>query len=88
MGLDGVELVISVEKHFNITIHDSVAEKLRTVGDLHDFVVRDLRRLQRKDVDPAVVFEQLRELIAYHLGVKRERVVPGARFVQDLDLDQ
>ena len=34
MGLDGDELVMEVEAHFGITIQESTAERVRTVGDL------------------------------------------------------
>lgn len=40
MGLDSVELVISIEKHFAITISDSEAEKAMTVQDVADLVTR------------------------------------------------
>ena len=32
-SLDTVELIMEFEKSFNITIHDSDAEKIQTVGD-------------------------------------------------------
>jgi acyl carrier protein len=38
MGLDSVELVMDVEKHFSISIPDSEAEKAYTVGKLVDCV--------------------------------------------------
>lgn len=38
MGLDSVELVMEVEKHFSISIPDKEAEKVYTVGNLVDCV--------------------------------------------------
>ena len=87
MGLDSVELVMSVEEHFNIEIPDDIAGTLVTVGSLHVFVVSELQRLGRNSVNADTVFEELRELICYQLGIKPERVVPEARFVQDLNID-
>lgn len=40
MGLDGVELVLAVEKEFGVTITDSDAAGIRTVGELHDLLRR------------------------------------------------
>lgn len=87
MGLDSVELVMSVEEHFDIEVPDNVAETLVTVGKLHEFVVAELLRLNRRSVDSDVVFEELRVLICAQLRIKPERVVLEARFVQDLHID-
>jgi acyl carrier protein len=43
-SLDLVELVMQLEEVFEITIPDDEAQKIRTVGDAIDFVVR--RRLE------------------------------------------
>jgi len=43
MGLDSVELIMEVEKHFSISIPDPEAEKAATVGKLVDIVARILR---------------------------------------------
>ena len=40
MGLDSVELVITIEKHFAISISDGEAEKAMTVQDVADLVAR------------------------------------------------
>jgi acyl carrier protein len=40
MGLDNVELVMRTEEVFNITIEDSDAEQVRTVGDLYELVCK------------------------------------------------
>lgn len=86
MGLDSVELVMSTEEHFGIEIPDDVAETLVTVGSLHGFVVSELERIGRPRA-AATVFAELRNLICDQLGIKPERVVPEARFVQDLRID-
>ena len=58
-----------------------------TVGDMHSFVVSELRRRGRPDVDDIRVFERLREIICTQLGVKAELVVPEVEFVKDLGAD-
>lgn len=87
MGLDSVELVMAVEEHFGISISNGEASELVTVGKLHAWVVNELQRLNRPTVEPSVVFEQLPELICDQLGILPERIVPEARFVQDLHID-
>ena len=87
MGLDSVELVMSVEKHFAVTIPDTDASTLTTVGKLHDWVVNELQRLGRPEVDPSAVFNGIRQLICDQLGIEPERVTRNARFIQDLHVD-
>lgn len=87
MGLDTVELVLSVEEVFGIEIPDTDAEKLVTVGDLHGYVVKTLFRLGRSNVNSDIVYDLLRNLISFQLGVKPEEVIPSARFIQDLHAD-
>lgn len=86
MGMDSVELVMATEEHFGIEIPDGVAATLVTVGGLHGFVVSELERVGRPR-DTASVFAELRELICDQLGIAPERVVPEARFVEDLRID-
>jgi len=63
MGLDSVELVMKVEEHFDVSIPDADASTLGTVGLLHNWVVNELRRLNRPNVDSTTVFYELRDLI-------------------------
>ncbi len=86
MGLDSVELVMNTEEHFGIQIPDHIAESLTTVGGLHNVVVSELKRVG-KPRDAEIIFAELRELICDQLGVEPERVVPDARFIQDLRID-
>ncbi len=87
MGLDTVELALSVEETFEIEIPNAVAEKIYTVGDLHEFVVSELLRLDRQNVNKDIVFDILRNLICFQLSVKPEQVIASARFIQDLHVD-
>ena len=87
MGLDTLELVLSVEESFEIEISDGVAETLQSVGDLHAFVVSELIRLNRPNVNEDIVFDILKNLICYHHGVRAEQVVLGAHFIRDLHAD-
>jgi len=87
MGLDTVELIIKVEKLFGIEIPDRDAARLVTVGDLHGYVVGELRRRGRLDGDAGTIYAQLQEIICRQLGVKPGEVVPSARFVDDLGAD-
>ena len=84
MGLDTVELVLSVEDAFQIQIPEEWAAKIGTVGELHDFVMGELERRGRPNIDRDITYDLLRSLICLQLGTSPERVVPSARFVQDL----
>lgn len=42
-SLDMVELVMSFEEEFNIAIEDDAAEKLTTVGDVHEYLIAHAR---------------------------------------------
>jgi len=87
MGLDSVELVMTIEEEFDLEIPNEVAAKIVTVGDMHAFLISELRRLGRSDREDARVFERMREVICRQLGVMPEEVVPSARFVEDLHID-
>lgn len=44
MGLESVELVLAVEREFEIAIPDAVIEKLITVGHFYDAVYAEINR--------------------------------------------
>lgn len=87
MGLDTVELLLSVEENFGIDVPDEAAGQIFTVGQLRDFIVEQQSGRGVPDVNGDVVLEQLRILIARHLALNPEEVVPQARFVEDLRAD-
>ena len=87
MGLDTVELVLSVEDAFGIKISHESAAKLTTVGELHECILEQLAQLQRPNINRDITYDLLRNLICFQLGVEPEEVIPNARFVHDLRVD-
>ena len=91
MGLDIVEMVIAVEKEFHFDIPDAAASQLRSVGDLYWYVREHAPELPRREAmesqadDP--VWTRLLEVIEHESGVARAKLVPEARFVEDLQMD-
>ncbi|NLM04399.1 MAG: acyl carrier protein [Clostridiales bacterium] len=41
-SLDAVEIVMSLEDEFDIEIEDEVAEKFKTIGDIVDYIEKEL----------------------------------------------
>ncbi len=82
MGLDGVELVMEIEEVFNVKIPDEVAEKMRYVGDVYQYLLDN----QSNDVSgraniclTAVTFYKLRRLWIAELHVNRGNLRPDTR---------
>ncbi len=59
MGLDSIDLVVAIEKAFDIKIPDSEAEKILTVGDMYNAV--------HKHINEANNHKCLTQKIFYHL---------------------
>ncbi|HSG69337.1 MAG TPA: acyl carrier protein, partial [Planctomycetaceae bacterium] len=80
MGLDIVELVMEVEDAFGIQIPDKDYEQIRTVGDLHDYIVRHRQPPDVEDSNKARVcltsatFLRLRRAFIQLFGISRRSV--------------
>ncbi len=60
MGLDTVELIVSLERYFNVEIADAIAESIYTVGDVAEWFSQQLGVAgQRQSAVRAAVAEQL-----------------------------
>ncbi len=90
MGLDSVELVMAIEKEFDIEIPDEKAAKLDTVGKLYQYVIENYNTVP-SDTErltfEAEVWERVKKVIVYQLGIKPEQVTKEASFVYDLGVD-
>ena len=87
MGLDFVELIISIEDAFDIAIEDEEASKVVTVDDCYKLILNSLNNSEIKSLSDEQVWEAMKNIIVSELGVKPEEVIPSAKFIKDLGVD-
>ena len=91
MGLDSVELVMAIEKQFDLEIPDAEARTMLTVGDMYDFVYRTLASRARETgatpPNEAQLWSDVLDIIVEETGVERRKLVRNARFVADLGVN-
>jgi acyl carrier protein len=78
MGLDSVEILVNVENAFGITISNYEAEKITTVGDIHNVVWRNVQGRQSMRCRSQQLFYKLRYLLISKFQVPREDIEPDA----------
>jgi hypothetical protein len=86
MGLDGLEIVLGVEKAFNISISDEEAEAIRTPRDLTDLVISRLAAARPSGCHSQIAFHRLRHGLVSALGIERRAVTPDAPWRQFLPI--
>lgn len=82
MGLDSIELVMEVEDEFRLHLPDEECEKVRTVDDVVDLVMK-----YRPDADRRVVLQEVRKLTAEIVSAPLDQVHSNSRLVEDLGYD-
>ncbi len=87
MGLDLVELIISIEETFDISIDDEEAGKVVTVNDCYRLILSNLAKHDDQSMSEEQVWGIMKNLIITQLGVKPEEVIPTAEFVKDFGAD-
>ncbi len=78
MGLDTVELVMTIEETFDITIPDADAEKIQTVGHLYYYILSKFHSEERETSRclSAATFYRLRRGLMRSFRVPRREVRP------------
>jgi hypothetical protein len=84
MGLDGVELIMAVEREFDVVITHDEANALRTVADLHELLLAKIR--DAAELEPSV-WVRLVRVISDEQAIPPARVLPAARLVADLGIN-
>lgn len=87
MGLDIVDLVVKIEKRFDIDIQNSDAEAMATVGAIHTTVARYLQQKGDEQYTPQQLQTIISEMIADHAGLSLGEITPEKSLTNDLGLD-
>jgi acyl carrier protein len=74
MGLDSVEILVNVENAFGITISNYEAEKIATVGDIHNVVWRNIQGRQSMRCRSQQLFYKLRYILVNKFKVPRDAI--------------
>jgi len=90
LGLETVAIVMQVEDEFNVFIPDDVTPQLRTVGDLHQFLLQQKARpiVTSGACPSSFVFYRIRRSLMKHFHVARRAVRPDTRLDQLLPQSQ
>jgi hypothetical protein len=83
MGLDVVELVMEIEEAFDIVIPDRDGERIRDLGDLYQFVLKQMGRRRGGPCLSSVTFYRVRRALVEAAGVERHGIAPQSR-LEDL----
>ena len=76
---DPVALLMQVEDGLGVKIPDAHAERLRTMGDLHDYILARLQPYQSAACLTSAVFYEVRRALCDVCGAKRRSVAPHSR---------
>ena len=85
MGLDAVELTLTVEEKYGIAIPDRVWERARTVGQLHQAVVSRLSALERPQCLSDDVLQRLQDALISECGLRQEQIRPDCQTMELID---
>lgn len=78
MGLDTVELLMDVEKTFGISIPDTEAEKIITVGDFYEAVWRHIGAKHSDQCKSQYLFYKLRTALHNSYTIPIQKIKPAA----------
>lgn len=88
MGLDGVEIVMDVEDHFGISIQNTEAERVRTVGDLVALIQSRIEAAHQATCPTLASFLCLRSTVREIVSDESIRVRTGTRVIDILTYTQ
>jgi acyl carrier protein len=86
MGLDSIDLLMRIEKEFGIEFKTAEAEKMVTVGMMHDAVWDRIRNTGEYKKEKMI--KLVNQVISDQIGVDLEEITPEKYFVKDLGIDR
>jgi acyl carrier protein len=87
MGLDTVELIINMEKHFDISIPDQQAGQINTVQDFVDCVYAKISTRPEKGMDIKEVERIVIRIVSESCGIPVNEIKLTHSITDDLGLD-
>ncbi|MBL0741986.1 hypothetical protein [Chryseolinea lacunae] len=84
MGLDTVELLMTMEKHFSIAIPDREASGINTVQDFADCVCAKITLSPGSDDKREVIYHRLTEVLQSQLGIEPDVIHREAKIKEVL----
>ena len=86
MGLDAVEFIISIEKHYSITLPDEDMETLGVVGDFVVYVANAYEMQNGNEVEFEEVYETIKCFLNRDFDISCNEINLKSRFVDDLGM--
>lgn len=89
MGLETVELVLDIEKHFSIDLLDESLGEVETVESLCQLTRNTcVAKYGAKAHSNSYVYQYIVELLHSEFDIPKVIIFPSSRIVKDLGLDQ
>ena len=79
MGLDIVELVLTVEEEFDISLPDTDMEDIRTPRDLATYIYKRYQEYDKTKCSSQVGFYKIRRIMMEEFGFKRHQLYPDTK---------
>lgn len=93
MSLDSLELLMAIERHFQVSIPDQDSELMMTAGDIHHYLCTALTKLEPSLEGPSArgwsdeeLWDNLKGLIADHFAISPDKITPATHLIDDLGL--
>ena len=87
MSLDSLELLVTIEEHFDIEIPDLEAEQIYTVGDFADSVYEKIKNLPQNTLSKSEVDKIVIEIISRKIGTPKVEIKLTHSITNDLGID-
>ena len=84
MGLESVELVMEFEDEFELEIPDADAERMRTVGDVVQYVARRLHVAPHDELAIQDIRRRICAITSEQMNIDRASISDSSRFYEDL----
>ena len=86
MGLQVVEIIMSLEDHFSVSIPDDVAGQCITIGDMQNVIVDLLASTRKCNTDDLMseVMDGIVNIVSKEMGMKPSDIKPDSTWVGDI----